>query len=479
VPLWFIFKVNLTMEEKSELLEIRRQKLTFWQQEGISPFGQRYEVTHTSQQIIENFKEGSEEKVSSAGRLIAIREHGKSIFAHLKDAKGKIQIYARKDILGDKKFSLFKELETGDFIGVKGKVFKTHLGEITILVEEFTFLSKSLRPLPKEWYGLKDIELRHRQRYVDLIVNDEVKELFIKRTKIIKLMKEFLEQHDFLEVETPMMQSLPGGADAKPFVTHHNALGIDLYLRVAPELYLKRLVVGGLERVYELNRNFRNEGISTRHNPEFTMIEVYQAYADYTDMMRMTEELISYLANKLFGRPKITYQDKEIDLTTPFQRITVYEAILKYTGVEVKKLEDVRKIIDDKEKTSAEILKDILDERVEPNLIQPTFIMDYPKVLSPLAKQKPDNSELVERFELFIAAQELGNAYSELNDPLEQRKRFEEQNPDKIDEDYIQALEYGLPPCGGLGIGIDRLVMLLTNSTSIREVVLFPQLRPK
>jgi len=467
------------MKEMSELLEIRRQKLTFWQQQGISPFGQRYEVTHTSQQIIENFKEGSEEKIRTAGRLMAIREHGKSIFAHIKDAKGKIQIYARKDILGDERFSLFRELDVGDFIGVQGKVFKTHLGEITILVEEFTFLSKSLRPLPKEWYGLKDIELRHRQRYVDLIVNDEVRNLFISRTKIMKLMKEFLDNYDFLEVETPMMQSIPGGADAKPFVTHHNALGIDLYLRVAPELYLKRLVVGGLERVYELNRNFRNEGISTRHNPEFTMIEVYQAYADYNDMMKLTEEMITYVAKKLFGTLQITYQNKKIDLKTPFQRISVYEAISKYTGVEVKKLEDVRNIIDDKEKTSVQILKDILEEKVEPNLIQPTFILDYPKLLSPLAKQKVDNPELVERFELFIGAQELGNAYSELNDPIEQKKRFLEQNPDKIDEDYIQALEYGLPPCGGLGIGIDRLIMLFTNSTSIREVVLFPQLKPK
>lgn len=467
------------MEEMNELLEIRRQKLTFWEEQGISPFGQRYEVTHTSQQIIENFKEGSEEKVSSAGRLMAIREHGKSIFAHLKDAKGKIQIYARKDILGDEKFSLFRELDTGDFIGVKGKVFKTHMGEITILVEEFTFLSKSLRPLPKEWYGLKEVELRYRHRYVDLVVNDEVRNLFITRTKIIRLMKEFLDNHDFLEVETPMMQSIPGGADAKPFATHHNALGIDLYLRVAPELNLKRLVVGGLERVYELNRNFRNEGISTRHNPEFTMIEVYQAYADYNDMMRLTEELIAYISHKLLGTLKITYQDKEIDLTPPFQRITVYEAISKYTGVKIEKLEDVRKIIDDKEKTLLDILKDILDERVEPNLIQPTFIIDYPKLLSPLAKQKPDNLELVERFELFIATQELGNAYSELNDPIEQKKRFLEQNLEKIDEDYIQALEYGLPPCGGLGIGIDRLIMLFTNTTSIREVILFPQLRPK
>jgi lysyl-tRNA synthetase class 2 len=467
------------MEEINQLLEIRRQKLAFWKEKGFLPFGQRYDVSHTSQQIIENFKEGSKEKVSSAGRLISIREHGKSIFAHIKDLKGKIQVYARQDTLGDECFSLFKELDIGDFIGVKGTVFRTKMGEITILVEEFTFLSKSLRPLPKEWYGLKDIELRYRQRYVDLVVNDEVKNLFIIRTKIIKLIKEFLDNEDFLEVETPMMQSIPGGAEAKPFITHHNALGIDLYLRIAPELYLKRLVVGGLERVYELSRNFRNEGISTKHNPEFTMLEVYQAYADYNDMMRLTEKLISYIANKLFGSLKMTYQDKEIDLSTPFERITVYEAISKYTGVEVKELDDVRKIIDDKDRTSVEILDEILDKKVAPNLIQPTFIMDYPKILSPLAKQKPDNLELVERFELFIAAQELGNAYSELNDPIEQKSRFLEQNKDKIDEDYIQALEYGLPPCAGLGIGIDRLVMVLTNSTSIREVVLFPQLKPK
>lgn len=467
------------MEEINQFLELRQQKLAFWKDKGILPFGQRYDVSHTSQQIIEGFKGGSEEKVSTAGRVIAMREHGKSIFANIKDATGKIQIYARKDILGNDLFNLFKEVDIGDFIGVKGSVFKTKMGEITILVEEWTFLSKSLRPLPKQWYGLKDVELRYRQRYVDLVVNDDVRKLFITRTKIIKLIKEFLDNQDFLEVETPMMQAIPGGALAKPFVTHHNALGIDLYLRIAPELYLKRLVIGGLDRVYELNRNFRNEGISTKHNPEFTMLEVYQAYADYNDMMKLTEQLISYVANKLFGRPKITYQDKEIDLTTPFERLTVYEAISKYTGIQIKKLKDVRKIIDDKDKTSAEILDEILDKNVEPNLIKPTFLIDYPKILSPLAKEREDNPELVERFELFIGGQELGNAYSELNDPIEQKKRFIEQNPDKIDEDYICALEYAMPPCGGLGIGIDRLVMVLTNSTSIREVILFPQLRPK
>ncbi len=467
------------MEEINELLEIRRQKIDFWKNKGILPFGQRYEVTHTSQQIIEEFKEGSEEKVSCAGRLMAIREHGKSIFAHLKDAQGKIQIYAKKDILGNEGFSLFKELDMGDFIGVQGKVFKTYTGEITVLVEEFTFLAKSLRPLPKEWYGLRDIESRYRQRYVDLLVNEEVKDLFINRSKIIKGLKEFLDRQNFLEVETPMMQAIPGGAIAKPFVTHHNTLGIDLYLRIAPELYLKRLVVGGLERVYELNRNFRNEGISTRHNPEFTMLEVYQAYADYTDMMRLTEELLASVVQKLFGSLKITYRDNEIDFTPPWQRITVYEAISKYTGVEVTQLEDMRKILDVQEKSLTEILNHILDNKVEPNLIQPTFLMDYPTVLSPLARQKQNNPELVERFEFFIGGQELGNAYSELNDPIEQKKRFYEQNPDKIDEDYIEALEYGLPPCGGLGIGIDRLVMVLTNTTSIREVMLFPQLRPK
>ncbi|MEW6606405.1 MAG: lysine--tRNA ligase [bacterium] len=457
------------MEEISELLEIRRQKLTFWEK----PFGERYDVTHTTRQIIEGFKEGSEERVSCAGRLMAIREHGKSIFAHIKDARGKIQIYARKDTLGDDNFALFKEVDTGDFIGIKGPVFKTHTGEITILIEQWTFLTKSLRPLPKEWFGLKDIESRHRQRYVDLIVNDEVQEIFITRSKIVKLIREFLDNHNFLEVETPMMQSIPGGAEAKPFVTHHNALGIDLYLRIAPELYLKRLVVGGLERVYELNRNFRNEGVSTRHNPEFTMLEVYQAYADYIDMMKLIEELISYLANNL------SLKIEGIKLTPPFQRITVYEAISKWTGAQIEKLEDVRKITDEKDKSCAEILKEILDKKVEPNLIQPTFLLDYPTVLSPLARQKENNPELVERFEFFINGEELGNAYSELNDPIEQRKRFLEQNPDKIDEDYIQALEYGLPPCGGLGIGIDRLVMFLTNIPSIREVVLFPQLRPK
>lgn len=459
----------------STIITDRRKKLDLWQGMGIDPFGQRYEFTNTALQIKENFNKDM--CVNLAGRLIAWRPHGKAGFGHIRDNTGKIQIYVKSNLIGQERYDLFEQIDIGDFIGIQGTVFKTKTEEITILVEEFTFLSKSLRPLPKEWYGLKDTETRYRQRYIDLVVNEQTKELFIKRSQIIRAIRQFLDTRDFLEVETPMMQSIPGGALAKPFITHHNALGIDLYLRIAPELYLKRLVVGGLERVYELNRNFRNEGLSTKHNPEFTMLEVYQAYADYNDMMKLTEEIICFVAEKVLGRLKIPYQGHLIDLTPPWQRISVYEAISRYSGYQVSKLDDISVI--ENNKTSIEILDDLLDEKVEPNLIQPTFLIDYPTVLSPLAKHKRDKPELVERFELFIGAQELGNAYSELNNPIEQRERFQQQNKEKIDEDFLQALEYGLPPTGGLGIGIDRLIMLLTDAPSIREVVLFPQLRPK
>ncbi|MDI6704194.1 MAG: lysine--tRNA ligase [bacterium] len=466
------------MEEiMDELIKERYNKLENIKNKEIEPFGRRYEITHTALSILKNFKDG--ERVSLAGRIISFRSHGKASFAHLKDRTGKIQIYTKLDILGEENYLLFKHLDLGDFIGVKGKTFKTRTGEITILIEEFSFLTKSLRPLPEKWHGLRDVEIRYRKRYLDLLVNPKVKDTFIMRSKIIQKIREFLDRQDFLEVETPMMQPIPGGAVARPFSTHHNALDLDLYLRIAPELYLKRLVVGGLERVYELNKSFRNEGISTSHNPEFTMLEVYKAYADYRDMMVLTEEIIIYLLKELFGTLRISYQGKEIDLSPPFKRITLFDAVREYTGVEVSEFSDLRTRLGmefEEDETDDEVLNDILDKYIAPRLIQPTFILDYPISISPLAKSKKDNPDLVERFELFIAGEEVANAYSELNDPIEQRRRFLEQ--DKIDPDYIEALEYGLPPTGGLGIGIDRLVMLFTDSPSIRDVILFPQLKP-
>ncbi len=460
-----------------EIDPARYEKLMQLQAAGIVPFGSRYEVSHSSQEVIEGFIEGAEAVVSVAGRVVALREHGKSAFAHLKDREGRIQVYGRLDILGEDRFRMFKGLELGDFIGVKGKTFKTKTGEVTILVDEMTFLSKSLRPMPKEGYGLKDIETRYRQRYVDLIVNDEVKETFITRSKVIRMIREFLDKKDFLEVETPMMQSMVGGATAKPFVTHHNSLGMDLYMRVAPELYLKRLIVGGMERVYELNRNFRNEGVSTRHNPEFTMLEVYQAYADYEDMMKLTEELVVHLCQNIKGSLQIEYQGQILDFTPPWKRLTVYEAIENALGVKIAGMQDIKIIASKQGLSIKEFLDIVLDHKIEKELVQPTFVTNFPTILSPLAKSMPDNPELTERFEFYISSQEIGNAYSELNDPIDQRKRFVEQDPDHVDEDFIRALEYGMPPCGGLGIGIDRLIMMLTNSASIRDVILFPQMR--
>ncbi len=456
---------------------VRYEKLIHLQSIGIAPFGSRYEVTHSSIGVIEGFGEGNEIEVSVAGRIVSLREHGKSAFANLKDRDGKIQVYVRRDVVGEDNFAVFCGLELGDFIGVCGKTFKTKTGEITVLVEKFTFLSKSLRPMPKEWYGLKDIETRYRQRYVDLIVNDDVKETFITRSRVIRMIREFLDKKNFLEVETPMMQSMVGGATAKPFVTHHNSLGMDLYMRIAPELYLKRLIVGGLERVYELNRNFRNEGISTRHNPEFTMLEIYQAYADYNDMMSLTEELVVHLCQSIKGSLQIEYQGQMLDFTPPWKRVTVCEAIGNALGIDVKGMQDVEAIAKQQGLSVKDLLDDVLDHKIEKDLVQPTFVTDFPTILSPLAKSMPDNPELTERFEFYISSQEIGNAYSELNDPIDQRKRFVEQNAECVDEDFVRALEYGMPPCGGLGIGIDRLIMVLTNAASIRDVILFPQLR--
>ena len=490
------------MEEINELIEQRIKKLAELRQSGIEPFGSSFYAEDHASEILNKF--GSVEKealeanpvsCSLAGRIISMRDFGKAAFAHIQDTTGKIQVYFKKDMLGEKQI-IVKKLDIGDIIGLKGKLFRTKTNELTVEVNDIVFLTKSLKPLPEKWHGLKDIETRYRQRYVDLIVNPEVRQTFVKRSIVIKAIRDFLESKGFIEVETPMMHPIPGGATARPFKTHHNALGIDLYLRIAPELYLKRLLVGGYERVYELNRNFRNEGISTKHNPEFSMLEFYIAYRDYHFLMSFTEELITHVSKKTLGTLKIPYGDTIIDLTPPWPRISMLEALMQ-KGVP-------QEIFDDSEKAKAwakankieieegaspgKILDEIFKERVEPGLIQPTFIIDHPVELSPLAKKKPDNPALAERFELFITSREIANAFSELIDPIEQRQRLLTQVEAKaqgdeeahwMDEDFVRALEYGMPPAAGEGIGIDRLVMLLTNSQSIRDVILFPQLKPE
>lgn len=490
------------MEETNELIEQRFKKLNELRQLNIDPYDGRFNPESTIADLNVNYQSASKERLdaeninaSVAGRIIAMRDFGKASFAHIQDAAGKIQIYFKKDVLNEK-YSLIRKLDIGDMIGIKGILFRTKTDELTIEVRDFVFLSKSLRPLPEKWHGLRDIELRYRQRYVDLIVNPKVKDIFAKRSAIIKAIRDFFESNGFIEVETPMMHPIPGGAAAKPFKTHHIALGIDLYLRIAPELYLKRLLVGGYERVFELNKNFRNEGISTKHNPEFTMLEFYMAYKDYNFLMSFTEELFSFIANKALGTLKIPYGDSIIDLTPPWPRISMFDA-MRQKGVPDEALTDYEKAkawarskkIDIKEGAShGKIMDEIFKELVEPYLVQPTFIIDYPVELSPLAKRKSDNPDLVERFELFIAAREIANAFSELNDPIDQRERFLKQVEAKqkgdeethwMDEDFVRALEYGMPPAAGEGIGIDRLVMLFTNCQTIRDVILFPQLKPE
>lgn len=490
------------MEETNELIEQRLKKLSELRDAGIEPYQGRFEQDANAGALLETYEERSQEELeqkdisaSVAGRVIALRSFGKATFAHIQDATGKIQVYLKRDVLGEK-YALVKKLDIGDIVGVRGKLFRTKTNELTIEVFDFTLLSKSLRPLPEKWHGLRDIELRYRQRYVDLIVNPQVKDIFAKRSAIIKGIRDFLESKGFIEVETPMMHQIPGGATARPFKTHHNALGIDLYLRIAPELYLKRLLVGGYERVYELNKNFRNEGISTRHNPEFTMLEFYVAYKDYHFLMDLTEELFLYIAAKVLGSRKVAFGDLEIDLAPPWPRVPMLEALAS-AGVPEAVMKDreqaaewarQKKIDLPKTASHGKILDEIFKEVVEPGLVQPTFIIDYPVELSPLAKRKPDNPGLVERFELFIASREIANAFSELIDPIDQRSRFQKQVEEKqkgdeeahwMDDDFVRALEYGMPPAAGEGIGIDRLVMLLTNSLSIRDVILFPQLKPE
>ncbi|MCI0469950.1 MAG: lysine--tRNA ligase [Nitrospirae bacterium] len=490
------------MEETNDLIEQRHKKLVDLKSDGLDPFDGRFVPDSRALSLHAEFGDKDAATFESpcvnasvAGRIVAMRDFGKASFAHIQDSSGRMQIYFRKDILNEK-FDLLKRFDVGDIIGVTGRLFKTRTNELTIEAKDFVFLCKSLRPLPEKWHGLKDIETRYRQRYVDLIVNPQVKEIFAKRSMIIKAIRDFLESHGFIEVETPMMHQIPGGAAAKPFKTHHNALGIDLYLRIAPELYLKRLLVGGYERVFELNKNFRNEGISTKHNPEFTMLEFYTAYKDYNFLMSFTEELFAYVANKTIGTLKVPYGDDIIDLTPPWKRVSMLDA-LQQKGAPPEILSDAHKAADwakskniaiDKGASYGKVLDEIFKELVEPHLVQPVFIIDYPVELSPLAKRKKDDPRLVERFELFMASREIANAFSELNDPIDQKERFLSQVEAKdkgdeeahwMDEDFVRALEYGMPPAAGEGIGIDRLVMLLTNSQSIRDVVLFPQLKPE
>ena len=486
----------------SELIQQRIKKLENLRNMGIEPYDGVFEPQHSTYEIFNILgnldKEQLEQNIintSVAGRIILLRDFGKAAFAHLQDSKGRIQIYFRKDLLGEN-FQLVKNIDIGDIIGVKGRLFRTKTNELTIEVKNFVFLSKSLRPLPEKWHGLKDIEARYRQRYVDLIVNPSVKETFVKRQQIIRYLREFLENEGFLEVETPMMHTIAGGARAKPFKTYHEALDMELYLRIAPELFLKRLLVGGFERVFEIGKNFRNEGISTKHNPEFTMIEFYVAYKDYNWLMDFTEKLLCYVVEKVCGSLKIKYGDNIIDFTPPYKRISMYDA-LKEKGVPEEIFKNQEKATQwakergielPKEASLPKILDEIFKETVEPFLIQPTFIIDYPVELSPLAKRKKYNPELVERFEFFIAGREIANAFSELNDPIDQKERFLKQLEERLkgdeevpemDEDFIRALEIGMPPAAGEGIGIDRLVMLLTDNQSIRDVILFPLLRPE
>lgn len=490
-------QVVQSTEEINELIKIRKEKMTAIEALDLEPFGRKYDVTHHADDILDGFEKIEGQTVKVAGRLMSLRGHGKASFGHIMDISGKIQIYFRQDTVGIEAYERFHLLDIGDIIGIEGVVFKTQRGEISVKAVAFDILAKSLRPLPEKWHGLKDVDLRYRQRYVDLIVNPEVRNNFITRSKIIRSIRSILDNRKFLEVETPMMHPIAGGAAARPFITHHNALDMKLYMRIAPELYLKRLVVGGFERVYELNRVFRNEGIDIKHNPEFTIVELYQAYADYQDVMRLTEELVSSVAQEVLGTMKITYQGQEIDLTPPWNRMTMTEAIKKYSNIDfdtIKTLEEARTVADrigakyDKKHGIGAILSAVFEEVAEEHLIQPTFIIGHPTEISPLAKRNKDNPEITDRFEAFIFGRELANGFSELNDPIDQKGRFVKQMEQResgddeahmMDEDYVTALEYGLPPTGGLGIGVDRLVMFLTDSYSIRDVLLFPHMRPR
>jgi len=487
---------------EERLREERLRKLEDLRRRGIEPYPARCERTHTAQQLHERFAnlppgEETDEHVWVAGRVMGRRVLGKASFWDLRDGTGRIQLLLSQDALGEERYELLlRDVDLGDFLGAYGRVVRTRRGELSVRVEDYRVLAKALRPLPEKWHGLKDQEARYRQRYLDLLVNEPSRKTFETRSRIVRTMRRFLDERGFLEVETPILQPIYGGTAARPFTTYHNELEQTLYLRIAPELYLKRLLIGGFERVYEIGKNFRNEGISTRHNPEFTMLECYQAYADYNDMMELAEQMIYAIAQEL-GLERLSYQEHTIDLTPPWRRLTLREALLEHTGLDIEALpthealwEAVQRkgLFVDEQPTWGKLVDELVSEYVEPRLIQPTFLLDYPREISPLAKAKPTAPHLVERFEPFIGGLELGNAFSELNDPLDQRERFKQQEEQRrrgdeeahpLDEDFLLALEYGMPPTGGLGIGVDRLVMLFTDARSIRDVILFPALRPK
>ena len=483
----------------SELLQIRRDKLADLREKGQDPFViTKFDVTHHSDEVKDHFEEMEGQEVRLAGRLMSKRGMGKAVFSDLQDGAGRIQLYVRIDDVGEEALAAFKKYDIGDIVGVEGEVFRTKRGEISIKAKTITLLSKSLLPLPEKFHGLTDVETRCRQRYVDLIVNPDVKRNFIIRSQFIKHVRDFMDERGFMEVETPVLNTISGGATARPFITHHNTLDIDMYMRIATELPLKRLIVGGLERVYEMGRIFRNEGMDNRHNPEFTTIELYQAYADFNDMMDLFEDLLTSAAQKILGTYQLQWQGQDIDLTPGWPRLPMYEAVKQYTGLDFMAIGSDEEAVaaaksigvelpDTADKTWGNALYEVFDQRVEEKLIQPTFITMHPVDVSPLAKRSPKDPRLTERFELFICRSEMGNAFSELNDPIDQRQRFQKQvemrargddEAGMMDEDYITALEYGLPPTGGMGIGIDRCVMLLTNNDSIREVLLFPTMKP-
>jgi lysyl-tRNA synthetase, class II len=492
----------MSHEEINDQFRVRREKMESIREKGMDPFGKRFDRTHSSLEIKEQYDEFSKEEleekeitVTIAGRIMTKRGKGKAGFAHLQDLEGQVQIYVRKDAVGEEAYEYFNTADLGDIVGITGTVFKTKVGELSVKAKEFTLLTKALRPLPEKFHGLKDVEQRYRQRYLDLITSQESKETFIARSRIIQSMRRYLDNNGYLEVETPMMHSIAGGASARPFTTHHNALDMPLYMRIAIELHLKRLIVGGLEKVYEIGRVFRNEGVSTRHNPEFTMIELYEAYADYRDIMALTENLVAHIAKEVFGSTTVQYGDYEVNLEPEWTRLHMVDAVKEHTGVDFWKemsAEDARALakehgIEIKDNMQyGHVVNEFFEQKVEDKLIQPTFIYGHPVEISPLAKKNDDDPRFTDRFELFIVGREHANAFTELNDPIDQRERFEAQLKEReegndeahmMDDDFIEALEYGMPPTGGLGIGIDRLVMLLTNSPSIRDVLLFPLMR--